>query len=89
MSCKTIPMPAKKKPTSPPALAKRLSAAGLKRVDARELRRFRRLYGVYPQIRETVTPELLTGLGAGALQPLMVIVPTLQSGNDQKWGGEA
>lgn len=40
-------------------LAERLSAAGLKRVDVRELRRFRLLYGVYPQIRETVTPELL------------------------------
>lgn len=53
-----------------PALAERLSAAGLKRVDVRELRRFRLLYGVYPQIRETVTPELLAGLGAGALQPL-------------------
>ncbi|MBU2759909.1 DUF1016 N-terminal domain-containing protein, partial [Acidithiobacillus sulfurivorans] len=53
-----------------PALAERLSAAGLKRVDARELRRFRRFYGVYPQIWETVTPELLAGLGADALQPL-------------------
>lgn len=52
-----------------PALAKRLSAAGLKRVDVRELRRFRLLYGVYPQIREIVTPELFAGLGAGALQP--------------------
>ena len=51
-----------------PTLAKRLSAAGLKRVDVRELRRFRLLYGVYPQIRETVTPELLSGLGAGALR---------------------
>ncbi len=133
MSCKIIPMPAKKKPTSPPAasgdfdslvsaivhihqqsqafatkavnvsltvrnwligyrivefeqlgknratygekllpeLAKRLSAAGLKRVDVRELRRFRLLYGVYPQIRETVTPELLADLEAGALPPLL------------------
>lgn len=53
-----------------PALAERLSAAGLKRVDTRELRRFRLFYGVYPQIRETVTPELLAGLGAGALPPL-------------------
>ena len=40
-----------------PALAKRLSAAGLKRVDTRELRRFRLFYTIYPQIRETVTPE--------------------------------
>ena len=54
-----------------PELAKRLSAAGLKRVDVRELRRFRLLYGVYPQIRETVTPELLADLEAGALPPLL------------------
>jgi hypothetical protein len=39
--------------------AKLLVNAGLKRVDARELRRFRLLYTVYPQIRETVSPELL------------------------------
>ena len=58
-----------------PALAERLSATGLKRVDVRELRRFRLLYGVYPQIRETVTPELLAGLGAGALQPLLNALP--------------
>jgi predicted nuclease of restriction endonuclease-like (RecB) superfamily len=58
-----------------PALAKRLSAAGLKQVDVRELRRFRLLYGVYPQIRETVTPELLAGLGAGTLQPLLNALP--------------
>jgi len=48
-----------------PALAERLSAAGLKRVDVRELRRFRLLYEVYPQIRESVTPELLPSLSAG------------------------
>ena len=42
-----------------PKLAQRLVNAGLKRVDARELRRFRLLYTVYPQIRETVSPELL------------------------------
>lgn len=53
-----------------PALAERLSAAGLKRVDGRELRRFRLFYCVYPQIGETVTPELLAGLGAAALQAL-------------------
>jgi predicted nuclease of restriction endonuclease-like (RecB) superfamily len=54
-----------------PALAERLSTAGLKRVDARELRRFRLLYTVYPQIRETVTPELLSGFGAGLLLPVL------------------
>ncbi len=51
------------------ALSERLSAAGLTRVDVRELRRFRLLYVAYPQIRETVTPELLTRFGAGAFQP--------------------
>jgi predicted nuclease of restriction endonuclease-like (RecB) superfamily len=58
-----------------PELAKRLAAAGLKRVDMRELRRFRLLYTVYPQIRETVTPELLAR--AGAFEPL------LQSGHQK------
>lgn len=54
-----------------PALAKRLAAAGLKRVDTRELRRFRLLYTIYPQIRETVTPELLARASASALQTLL------------------
>jgi predicted nuclease of restriction endonuclease-like (RecB) superfamily len=54
-----------------PALADRLSAAGLKRVDVRELRRFRLFYTAYPQIRETVTPELIARFGAGTLQSLL------------------
>lgn len=54
-----------------PELAKRLASAGLKRVDMRELRRFRLLYTTYPQIRETVTPELLARAGALAFQPLL------------------
>ena len=58
-----------------PALAKRLAAAGLRRVDTRELRRFRLLYSVYPQIRETLTPELLARAGASALQPLLHFAP--------------
>lgn len=58
-----------------PALAERLSAAGLKRVDVRELRRFRLLYEVYPQIRESLTPELVAGLRSGALQPLLNSLP--------------
>lgn len=53
-----------------PELAGRLAAAGLKRVDARELRRFRLFYTTYPQIRETVTPELLAGSGFPELLPL-------------------
>ena len=54
-----------------PKLAQRLVNAGLKRVDARELRRFRLLYTVYPQIRETVSPELLAQDGASVLRPFL------------------
>ena len=50
-----------------PELAQRLVKAGLKRVDARELRRFRLLYTVYPQIRETLSPELLAQSGIAPL----------------------
>lgn len=50
-------------------LAKRLAAAGLTRVDARELRRFRLLYTVYPQIRESVSPELISHASVPALHP--------------------
>ncbi len=43
-------------------LLENLSAAlgekGVSRVEARELRRYRRFYLVYPQIRESVTPEM-------------------------------
>ena len=52
-----------------PALAQRLAAAGLKRVDARELRRFRLFYSVYPQIRETLSPEWLMSPQAAATVP--------------------
>ena len=54
-----------------PELAQRLVNAGLKRVDARELRRFRLFYTVYPQIRETVSPELLAQDGASVLRPFL------------------
>ena len=40
------------------SLAGRLQGGGLKRVDARELRRFRQFYLVYPQIRVALPPEL-------------------------------
>ena len=39
-------------------LALRLDEAGLRRIDPRELRRFRQFYATYPQIREAVTPAL-------------------------------
>ncbi len=58
-----------------PALAQRLAAAGLKRVDARELRRFRLFYSVYPQIRETLSPEWLAGPGAAALPAELAAQP--------------
>lgn len=58
-----------------PALAERLAEAGLKRVDSRELRRFRLFYTVYPQIRETLSPELLARTGASAPQPLLHFPP--------------
>ena len=38
-------------------LADRLRQSGMKRVDARELRRNRQFYLTYPQIREALTPE--------------------------------
>ena len=39
-------------------LAEQLAPIGLKRMDARELRRFRQFYLTYPQIREALTPVL-------------------------------
>jgi predicted nuclease of restriction endonuclease-like (RecB) superfamily len=39
-------------------LADRLGQAGLKRLDARELRRFHQFYRGYPQIREALSPVL-------------------------------
>ena len=58
-----------------PALAQRLAAVGLKRVDARELRRFRLFYSVYPQIRETLSPEWLAGPGGATLQAVPTTLP--------------
>ena len=39
-------------------LSEEFKKTGLKRLDARELKRFCQFYLVYPQIRETVSPEL-------------------------------
>lgn len=39
-------------------LSDRLIEAGVNRTEARELRRYRRFYLTYPQIRESVSPEL-------------------------------
>ncbi len=43
-------------------LTKALGKAGLKRMDVRELRRYRQFYLTYPQIRETLTPEMTVRL---------------------------
>jgi predicted nuclease of restriction endonuclease-like (RecB) superfamily len=48
------------------SLANRLQGGGLKRVEARELRRFRQFYLSYPQLRETLPP----GLPALAAAPI-------------------
>ncbi len=45
-------------------LADRLGLVGVSRIDVRELRRYRQFYFTYPQIRESLTPEL-----AGRLLP--------------------
>ncbi|RLD99787.1 MAG: hypothetical protein DRI92_01605 [Aquificota bacterium] len=45
-------------------LAERLRQAGMKRVDARELRRYSQFYFTYPQILEALTPESLKMLPA-------------------------
>lgn len=41
------------------SLSMRLQHVGLKRVDVRELRRYRQFYALYPQIRESLPPGLL------------------------------
>ncbi len=49
-------------------LAKRLHNEGMKRTEARELRRFRQFYTTYPQIRETVSTEFHNMLPNALLQ---------------------
>lgn len=39
-------------------LSESLNSKGVSRVEERELRRYRQFYQTYPQIRETVSPEL-------------------------------
>lgn len=50
-------------------LAEQLQKSGLKRVESRELRRYRQFYQFYPQIRESVTPELNRLLLGGEFPP--------------------
>jgi len=45
-------------------LAEKLEKLGISRTQERELRRYRQFYLYYPQIRETVSPELITDAGS-------------------------
>jgi predicted nuclease of restriction endonuclease-like (RecB) superfamily len=49
-------------------LAVRLTGFGVSRAEERELRRYRRFYQTYPQIRESVTPELKKRLALTAIR---------------------
>jgi predicted nuclease of restriction endonuclease-like (RecB) superfamily len=49
------------------SLSERLAKQGLTRSSARELRRYRQFYLVYPRIWESVTPKSLAASGLGAL----------------------
>ncbi len=51
------------------SLSLKLAEKGMKRVDTRELRRFRQFYLAYPQIREALTPDLVKMLPAAASVP--------------------
>ena len=51
------------------ALAARLRGVGLRRMDERELRRFRAFHATYPGIRETLPPEIRSLIPGGILQP--------------------
>jgi predicted nuclease of restriction endonuclease-like (RecB) superfamily len=49
-------------------LAVQLTGFGVSRAEERELRRYRRFYQTYPQIRESVTPELKKRLALTAIR---------------------
>ena len=53
-------------------LSEQLGQNGLKRMDIRELRRFRQFYVCYPHIRESVTPVLASLPLAGKIAPLKI-----------------
>ena len=48
-------------------LSARLTEYGVSRTEERELRRYRQFYQVYPQIRESLSPELRQRLGSPAI----------------------
>lgn len=43
-------------------LSRRLGQAGISRTEVRELRRYRQFYVTYPEIRESLTPDLARAL---------------------------
>jgi hypothetical protein len=63
-------------------LAKRLHKEGMKRTAARELRRFRQFYTIYPQIRETVSTEFRNILPTILLQLPTAIRDSLSPESD-------
>jgi hypothetical protein len=52
-----------------PKLSTRLMGHGISRAEERELRRYRQFYQTYPQIRESLTPELTKHLVSPAIRP--------------------
>lgn len=66
-----------------PRLAVELKAVGVSRSEVRELRRYRKFYQTYPQIRESLTPEVHNLLPDNRLQPPAIREsPTPVSGPD-------
>lgn len=57
-------------------LSQRLAAHGLAQVTPRELRRYRQLYQIYPQIWQSLTAKSLLDAGISALIPLEAILPS-------------
>ena len=53
-----------------PQLAARLQTTGIKRVDERELRRYRQFFVTYPQIWESLTPEFLPYMPTATLEAI-------------------
>ena len=59
-----------------PTLSQRLAAHGLPQVTPRELRRYRQLYQVYPQIGQSVTAKSLEASGFTAVLPFVHLRPS-------------
>ena len=59
-----------------PTLSQRLAAHGLSQVTPRELRRYRQLYQVYPQIWQLVTAKSLEASGFTAVLPFVHLRPS-------------